>query len=58
MVLRQLTSVLYFMLYHRNPEHKVSSVFAKDLENTFLSDPLKEVCYNGLYCAPTMNRHQ
>ena len=45
-------------LYIENPEHKVSSVFAKDLENTFLSDPLKEVCYNGLYCAPTINRHQ
>ena len=43
MVIRELISMLYCVLHHRNPEHKVSSVFAKDLENTFLSDPLKEV---------------
>ena len=31
------------MLHCSDTEHKMSSVFAYDFENTILSDPLKEV---------------
>jgi len=34
----------------RNPGHKVSSMFAQDLESTILSDPLKQVLYNVSLC--------